>query len=324
MNSTTAPRAPLIVNLGMGVDSVAMLVGLHAHGERPDLVIFADVGAEKPETYAYLPTINAWLASVGFPLVTVVKRVVGPAGYRTLEENVLQNETLPSLAFNMKGCSAKWKAEAMDHWLLGCKRGVNAHAGFAPVVEAVAVGVKPVKCIGYDAGPKDARRTGKDECETFRYRYPLREWGWTREECMRQIAAAGLPVPVKSACFFCPASKEWELLWLAAKHPEHFMRTLKIEDTARAGKHGLTEVKGLWGRKAPKGALGDGSWRSWAEANGIVDGDKLVGDAAAMMARAMAAKPAGESNSALPCEAPEVVQIGRKARASQQIAMVFA
>lgn len=308
-------RTPLIVNLGMGVDSVAMLVGLHAHGEVPDLVIFADVGAEKPETYAYLPVINAWLAKVGFPLVTVVKRVVGPAGYRTLEENVLQNETLPSLAFNMKGCSAKWKAEAMDHWLLGCKRGANAHDGFAPVVEAVAAGVKPVKCIGYDAGVKDARRSGKAEDETFSYRYPLREWGWTREICMAQIAAAGLPVPVKSACFFCPSSKEWELFWLAAKHPEHFLRAIKIEDGARDGKHGLHEVKGLWGRKAPKGAAGDGSWRSWAEAEGVLVGDQIVGDVAAVLARAHAAKPSIESNDTLPCEAPpEVVQIGRKAK----------
>ena len=33
--------APVIVNLGMGVDSVAMLVGFAARGERPDLILFA-------------------------------------------------------------------------------------------------------------------------------------------------------------------------------------------------------------------------------------------------------------------------------------------
>lgn len=292
-------RAPVIVNLGMGVDSVAMLVGMQARWERPDLILFADTGVEKPETYAYLDVLNDWLAAVAFPLVTVVKRPVGPAGYRTLEENVLRNETLPSLAFNMKGCSLKWKVEAMDAHILGIQRGPNKRHGWQPALDAIAAGVKPVKCIGYDNGPKDSRRAvGKTEDETFRYRYPLREWGWDRERCIEEIKRAGLPVPVKSACFFCPASKSWELLWLAAKHPDLFERALRVEDGARDGKHGLTEVKGLWGRKAPKGEAGDGSWRSWAEANGIVapGGTTVIADRAALMARAMAAKPSYEAN----------------------------
>jgi hypothetical protein len=283
-------------------------VGFAARGERPDLILFADTGAEKPETYAYREVLEEWLARVGFPSVTVVRRPVGPAGYRTLEENVLKNETLPSLAFNMKGCSLKWKAEAMDHFLLGCKRGKNKRAPWAPLVEARERGEKPVKCIGYDNGPKDSRRAvGKHEDENFRYRYPLREWGWDRERCMVEIKAAGLPVPVKSACFFCPASKGWELLWLAAKHPDLFVRALRIEDGARAGKHGLNEVKGLWGRKAPKGELGDGSWRGWAEANGIVapGGLEVVADREALMERAMREKPEAEANDA------GLVQIGR-------------
>lgn len=56
----------LIFNYGMGVDSTAMIVGMHARGERPDLILFADTGGEKPETYAYLPHINAWLEARGW------------------------------------------------------------------------------------------------------------------------------------------------------------------------------------------------------------------------------------------------------------------
>ena len=64
-----------IVNLGLGVDSVAMLVGLKDRDRRPDHILFADTGSEKPETYDYLPIIDAWLARVGFPAVTVVAPV---------------------------------------------------------------------------------------------------------------------------------------------------------------------------------------------------------------------------------------------------------
>lgn len=53
--------APLVVSYGMGVDSTALLVGLAARGIRPDAILFADTGAERPETYAYLAPFNRWL-----------------------------------------------------------------------------------------------------------------------------------------------------------------------------------------------------------------------------------------------------------------------
>ena len=260
--------APLIVNYGAGVDSTAMLVGLAARGIRPDLVIFADTGSEKPETYEYLETIGAWLAGVGFPALTVVRRYgaggeFGPAsrasktgpGYTTIEGNCLQNATLPSLAFGRKSCSLKWKAEPMDHYL----------ATWAPAVAAWAAGEKPTKAIGYDCGVADSRRAvDVTDDERFRFWYPLRDWGWNRGDCEREILAAGLPIPMKSACFFCPASKPDELEWLAATHPVLFHRAIALEDRARPT---LTTIEGLW-RRATK--TRPGSWRAWAEARGLV------------------------------------------------------
>jgi hypothetical protein len=291
-----AARAPLIVNLGLGVDSVAMLVGLHQRGERPDLVIFADTGGEKPETLAYLAIINAWLVNIGWPAVTVVRRPVGRAGYSTLEENCLQNETLPSLAFNFKGCSLKWKAEAMDAFILGIKRGQNKRAPWPMMATARRAGLKAVKCIGYDAGPKDSKRGKKSSAETahFMFRYPLREWSWDRERCLVEIVRAGLPVPLKSACWFCPASQPWEVVWLAGAHPDLFLRAIAMEDGARAGRHGLHEVRGLWGRdvaptvRRPDGRLG--SWRAWSELKGILRGVEVVMPAGQLLTLAASMK----------------------------------
>ena len=64
-------RQPLVVAYGMGVDSTAVLVRFAQLGIRPDLILFADVGGEKAETYAYLETINAFLEAHGMPQVTV-------------------------------------------------------------------------------------------------------------------------------------------------------------------------------------------------------------------------------------------------------------
>lgn len=283
---------PLIVNYGAGVDSTAMLIGMRRRKMRPDLVIFADTGGEKPETYDYLDIMDEWLRNVRFPAITKVKFKPVTAPYHTLEENCLVNETLPSLAFGYKSCSLKFKAEPMDKWLLGVSRGPNKCKGWPPVLEALANNAKPVKCIGYDNGPKDSRRSvGKGEDDNFIYRYPLREWGWAREHCMEEIIKEGMPVPIKSACFFCPASKKWELYWMAAKHPDLFLRAIAIEDSARAGEHGLGNVKGLnrkWG------------WREWAEQAGIIatnrEGTFIVMHFSKLMEHAMIGKPPGESN----------------------------
>ncbi len=54
-------RQPLVVADGLGVNSMAVLVGFVQRNIRPDLILFADVGAEKDETYAYLPIANYYL-----------------------------------------------------------------------------------------------------------------------------------------------------------------------------------------------------------------------------------------------------------------------
>jgi hypothetical protein len=56
------------------------------------------------------------------------------------------------------------------------------------------------------------------------------------------IADAGLPVPIKSACFYCPASKKAEVICLRDHHPDLLERALAIERNAQAK---LTSVKGL-------------------------------------------------------------------------------
>ena len=252
--------APIIVNFGVGVDSTALLVHMVQEDIRPDLIIFADVGDEKPETYAYLDFFDEWLQEQGFPSITRVSYSPVRANYSTLEGNCLVNETLPSISFRKKNCTLKFKAAVMDAFLLGISRGPNKKAGWEPAVKALASGIKPTKLIGYDAGPLDScRSVNIDEDRFFRYRYPLRDLRWSREDCIITIRKAGLPVPVKSACFYCASTKPWEIYWLAAEHSDLLARALNIEDTARDGKHGLGNVTGLWGH-------GDkGSWRVWCE-----------------------------------------------------------
>jgi hypothetical protein len=225
----------LKVSNGMGVDSWAMLVGLKQRGIIPDYILNANPGAEYPWTYTNLDIYNDWLESWGAPRVVIVKYEPTRATYNTLEEKCLTNETLPSLAFGRKSCSIVFKKEPQEKWMRQ-----------QAAVQAIwSIGEKVECAIGYDAGPKDSRRSKIPDDDYYTYRYFLREWGWDREECMRQIAAEGIPMPRKTACWFCPANKQAEVMELRDKHPELFARGLAMEDNARNGKHGLQTVKGL-------------------------------------------------------------------------------
>lgn len=240
-----APNAePLCVSYGMGVDSTAMLVGLQARGIRPDSITFADTGGEKPETYAYLPIIQAWCRYVGFPEIVVVRRVrTKRAPYSTLEENCIVNHTLPGIAYGRKSCSPKWKHEPMERY----------RATLPMVRGAWERGELVIVCIGYDAGPKDMLRGLNIVSDSrFSYLYPLRVWGWDREECKRRILAAGLPLPMKSACWFCSAMKPAELAALDDAHPELGDRIMVMEANTEARQQvrrdsGKKAILGLWG-----------------------------------------------------------------------------
>jgi len=243
---------PLVVAYGMGVDSTAMLVGLHQRGERPDLILFADTGDEKPETYAYLPVINAWLESVGFPQVVVVKNPRPVSGDKSLSDSCLRLGTLPALAYGMHQCSLVWKLDPQQKYI----------KQWGPAIKARAAGLNVINCVGYDAGPRDSCRQYKAEGKEkpgFTNRFPLIEWGWDRERCEAEIAAAGLPVPMKSACFHCPASKKHEIVWLQRNQPEQYAKALRMEAGAKPYHQRRADETG----KAPTAGLGRKF--SWAE-----------------------------------------------------------
>jgi hypothetical protein len=229
------PDAPLVVAYGLGVDSTAMLVEFVRRGLRPDLVLFADTAGEKPETYAYLPVIQDYLAHAGFPPVVAVRYEPRTAPYHTLEEQCLHTATLPSLAYGGKSCSLKYKRAPQDKYL----------SAWPPAQACWGRGGKVVKAIGFDAGAGDRRRAnhaGRIDDPHYQNWYPLLEWGYDRDRCQQVIRSAGLPVPVKSACFFCPAMKKPEIAWLQEHHPELLERALRIERGAQAK---LKTVKGL-------------------------------------------------------------------------------
>lgn len=108
-----AAPPPVVLAYGIGVDSTALLVELEASGEPPDLVLSADPGAEKPETYEYQAIMARRMAARGIPYEIVryvPRRFKSWPPYFTILENVLTNATLPSISMGRHSCrsNGRW------------------------------------------------------------------------------------------------------------------------------------------------------------------------------------------------------------------------
>src|SRR5437660_3516000 len=197
------PDCLLVVAYGLGVDSTAMLIEFARLGIRPDLILFADTGGEKPETYQYLAIIRPFLQRVGFPDVIVVRYSPKRAAYHTLEGQCLHTGTLPSLAYGGKSCSLKYKRAPQDEFILARYPPAQLIKRRQRVVRAIGFDAGEerrtyahvVKAIGLDAGeehrltwarakPAEGKRLTREQWldqNYFVYWYALLEWGYDLE-----------------------------------------------------------------------------------------------------------------------------------------------
>ena len=219
-------EVPLIVAYGGGVNSTAMLVEMYRSGVKPDLILFADTGGERPETYEAVALVSEWCVGHGLPSVIIVKKTY-KGGPESLESNCLRMKMLPSIAYGYKSCSLKFKAEPQNKF---CN-------SWQPAIDCWKSGSKCLKAIGYDAS--EERRAHIKDDEKYQYWYPLIECLLDRDDCVEICKSEGLPT-AKSSCFFCPSMKKHEILALKREHPDLAARAIAMEENAE-----LTSIKGL-------------------------------------------------------------------------------
>lgn len=232
---TSGPPRKSVLNLGGGTNSAAVIVGMKERGERPDFIVFADTGGELPRTYAFLDELDAWLKTAGFPPITRVRRELD--GGLTLEQQLLKYRDLPSTAYGSKRCSGQFKRDPIEKWENN-EPTLTPHKGRKRQPED-----RFVKILGFDIDElyRVAAAVGHDESRYIR-RYPLIEWGWGRDECVDAIKRAGLSLPGKSACFFCPNRTRSEILSLP---PSYLARALEIERVAATNHRFGDRIAGL-------------------------------------------------------------------------------
>lgn len=263
----------------------------------------------------HLAKMSSVLRQWRWPAIDVcVKKMLASTPYTDLYGNCMANETLPSLAFGMSSCSVKYKIQVQDQFIKGVTKGPNARPPHPAWIAAKATGERIIKLIGYDAGPADRRRSKSlpSADADFDYIYPLQLLGWSRLDCVNAITLAlgSAMVPVKSACFFCPAAKHWELYEMAAEEPALFEMALRLEWNALTGRHSrfsTVEFGDDWedlvrnadrfpSSKTTVGLGRSFAWNHWARVNGVVDENFMVRRAEKARFLEMAAQLRGDDN----------------------------
>jgi len=196
---------PNIVAFGVGVDSVANILLMYELGIIPDVIIFADTGGEKVPTYEYIPYFNNFLRSINFPEIVTVRYRTGQGDLLTLEQDILNNKTLPGIVFGYKTCSDKFKIRP-SHKYVKKELGIYEWNNF----------------VGFNYDEQRRKRPNDDD--RIHNQFLLIDHKITRKGCVELIKKHGLKVPVKSACYYCPSAKKWEILNLTEKEKEGVKR----------------------------------------------------------------------------------------------------
>jgi hypothetical protein len=212
---------PKAFSFGGGVQSMAALV-LAAEG-RIDYrtFLFANVGddSEYPETMVYLREVAVpFAAKHGLDLIELHKtrrdgtrETLWGKLHRT-ERSIDIPMRLQSGAPGNRSCTADFKIRVVSKWM-------RAHGATKTNPGTVGIGISV----------DEIQRMKPSQLSHLRNAHPLIDLELNREDCKAVIRDAGLPVPPKSSCFFCPfhTVKEWRRIYDA--HPDLFAKSVALE-----------------------------------------------------------------------------------------------
>lgn len=220
-----------VVSYGGGVQSTALLV-LAAQGRIDfDTFLFANTGddSEHPDTLRFVREVAVPYAAEHGIEVVELHRTRRDGTKETLRDRLRRGSlAIPARREKdgppmSRSCTADFKVAVVAKELK--RRGATKDD---PATVALGISVDEIQRAkpGIDDRNPSQRRV-----------YPLLDLGLHRRDCSDLIAAAGLPVPPKSACFFCPFHDIEAWRKLKRDTPDLF-------DTAAAMEGELADAKG--------------------------------------------------------------------------------
>jgi hypothetical protein len=209
---------------GGGTQSTAALVLAARREIDYPLFIFANVGddSEMPHTLTYVREIAIPYGALHG--IEVIERTRGGVNRSLLHKIERLESTLPiPVRMNTTGapgrrsCTQDFKIEVVNRELKA--RGATAQN---PAIVGLGITADESGRIRSRIDPRLPNQLRE---------YPLAvDLGLTRHDCERIILDAGLPLPGRSACWFCPYHSGEEWARLRREHPELFEASCELEE----------------------------------------------------------------------------------------------
>lgn len=253
-----------VLSYGGGTQSAALAL-MSAAGDLPrlDAVVFADTQGELPETYEYAEYVEAKLAEVGIPFIRATAGNLEAALLAT--EPTSSNPTPPAHVLNPDGSKGKiggyrcsfdykrrvvtrevkklcggrgaWKRSTVHQWL-----GFSVdEVGRCKPADECRCGHKRLRPPAEKGGAPRGHRPGCDACKCEKFDpwqvnvWPLIDLGYRRGDTIRWFGENGHPTPPRSACWFCPNSRNPRWQQLKTDHPDLWERACKLDESIRNG-----------------------------------------------------------------------------------------
>ncbi len=224
--SIPAPGAALrSFSFGGGVQSTAALV-LAAQGEIDyRTFLFANVGddSENPATMVYVEKYaRPYAEAHGIELTTLDRVMVRSGETRTLfGELTREGSKSLNIPVRMSNGAPGTRSCTADYKILVIGRELKRRGASADHPATVGIGISV----------DEIHRANNRRCEKHELiDYPLLTLGIRRTDCERIIRSAGLPVPPKSSCWFCPFKRPETWHEQRRSQPELFEKACQLED----------------------------------------------------------------------------------------------
>jgi hypothetical protein len=207
----------IAISLGWGTQSFG-LAAMVALGELPpvDAAIHADTTHEREAPYRFAEKWTPWLEARGVRVVTVsapntdivrqFKRTRGvmiPAYTAGETDGTVRRQ-----------CTSDWKIDPI-------KRHLQAHREGKPVEQWIGISVDEIS------------RVKPSGLKYITHRWPLIEMGMRRIDIVRWLEGKGLPVPPKSACYFCPYQTNAQ--WRSLQGTDDWQNAVAVDEEIRFG-----------------------------------------------------------------------------------------
>ena len=195
-----------VLSFGAGVNTVALMVMLIRDGSPLDEVVFADTGGETPATYESLEVARRYLTTHNVPFTIVKARPRSTDLYGT----ALRRRVIPSVQW--RWCTRDFKVNPIHRYYSRIGGHINQYIG-----------------IAFD----EIHRIRDSRDDNITNLYPLIDNRLTREDCIALITEAGLPVPDKSGCYFCPFNSTERWRQLLDRYPDLFDKAVALEEHSK-------------------------------------------------------------------------------------------